>query len=1342
MALAVSDLYRRYEAQTDEGKLLVELLAFYDSKITKGPLTTAYNELTRKARLGRVNVKQLLSVLEDQGLVRLTFHGFYSCAPSIVEDVAASAKTRRSAKAVVQVCHGMPSLGKSPWAVERRYWHAGSSQVDMRALGSPQVLEHFSLGITVPETLEAFPEEIALQLVGRILARGLNQVADPEPFLEWLRPKVDQTTCPVLARETYAYLCLLRDQSERVEALRAGHPEMLAFAMRDILDGKTGRAVDTISSLIRRSGTQARFPFASQELLYLAACLKEGRGELWQERLLLCPSEVAKGIRWVWQRQNRTASADHPPVEQDAAEARLAACLCSYWGGSTLATDGLGRLIAHFEAGGHTLLAGELTTLRELRGEETSRPGPILSLLPPVSVWETMLERLERWSETSQTAEQRIVWMVELRDGLPCDLTPRLQRRTKSGWTAGARLKDPRNPWADERDQLVFQADGAARNVYGVYHQGAKAGVRKAIAALVDHPRVFNSARPDQQLTFSKLAPRLLATPAGDGLRLKLDMDGEGEGEVAFKALTESHFGVIDLNSRLRELRDLLGANGLAVPAAGLPRAQQALSRMLGHELELGGELPLDLPGVALVEADSRLRVRLSPYHGGLRWSVRVVPDEERGEAFFPGRGPRVLAYHRAAGPRELRRDLDLESERWCRLKEAFPLLESESASADPRVCLELLEGLREQPSDEVLLEWPDGQSLRLRGKLPSGALRLRAAGRDDWFEVEGELSLDGEDKVSLAEVLVCLRADDRFLQLKDGSYVALTDQLRRRLAVLERAAEPTSSGGLRLPWMAAALMEADDVRGDTAWDGMLARMRAAGSLRVSLPDRFEAQLRGYQEEGFRWLARAAEWGVGVCLADDMGLGKTLQALALLSRRREEGPALVVAPTSVGANWLDETRRFASGLCPHLYGESDREALLKTAGPGDLVVCTYGLMVRDQALLKEVRWATVVLDEAQAIKNSATQRFKAAVSLPADFRLATTGTPVENHLDELWALFRFLNPALLGSRKRFSERFGAAVSDPIARTALSALVRPFILRRLKSQVLRELPARTEVTLRVDLSKEERLFYEGLRQDAVSRLEEAPELKLFTILVELTRLRRACCHPSLVKGGGGLESSKLHTFASLLAEIVEGGHRVLVFSQFVDHLNLAVEKARELGLSYQYLDGSTPTAQRSKRVADFQSGKGQVFFISLKAGGFGLNLTAANYVIHLDPWWNPAVEDQASDRAHRIGQLLPVTVYRLIARDTIEEKILRLHADKRELADQLLADTDQAAGMNVEEILGLLREGDEPIRRVSERSKPSALGARVLQDTALSMARPTSQATGTRVPARPNHRDRR
>jgi len=478
-----------------------------------------------------------------------------------------------------------------------------------------------------------------------------------------------------------------------------------------------------------------------------------------------------------------------------------------------------------------------------------------------------------------------------------------------------------------------------------------------------------------------------------------------------------------------------------------------------------------------------------------------------------------------------------------------------------------------------------------------------------------------------------------------------------------------------------------------------LERLERAEQLDPQLPTQLNATLREYQIEGFRWMRKLAEWGVGGILADDMGLGKTIQTLAVILDRASQGPCLVIAPTSVAFNWMREIERFAPSLNAHLYRETDREDFLLQLGPGQVVVCSYGLALRDAGKLKEVEWHTMVLDEAQAIKNSRSKTSQAISSIPADWTVALTGTPVENHLGELWSLFHVVSPGIFGGWEHFRTRYASPIekdNDQDRREALRQRLQPFVLRRTKGEVLRDLPPRTESNLYVELSPEERKRYDQVRLSTIAEamsIAKLPDVQdqRFKILALLTRLRQLACNPKLVdhhwKGG----SAKLDLLRDTLKELQDEGHRVLVFSQFVQHLQLIREMLDQEKISYQYLDGSTPPDQRTREVDAFQNGNATVFLISLKAGGTGLNLTAADYVIHMDPWWNPAVEDQATDRAHRIGQTKPVIVYRIIAQGTIEEEILKLHDTKRDLIAGVLEGAQAAAKLSTQDLIAMIKK---------------------------------------------------
>jgi SNF2 family DNA or RNA helicase len=455
------------------------------------------------------------------------------------------------------------------------------------------------------------------------------------------------------------------------------------------------------------------------------------------------------------------------------------------------------------------------------------------------------------------------------------------------------------------------------------------------------------------------------------------------------------------------------------------------------------------------------------------------------------------------------------------------------------------------------------------------------------------------------------------------------------------------------------------------------------GLTEAPLPEDLTATLRSYQRQGVDWLCFMRDAGLGALLADDMGLGKTLQTLAVV-----RGRTLVVAPTSVLHSWRGEAERFRPGLRTSVYHGPNR-ALSPDA---DLVLTTYAILRMDAELLAAERWDMIVLDEAQAIKNPESQVTRAAWRLDAAFKLTLTGTPVENRLDELWSQFQFIAPGLLGSRKSFQERTVRPIAEGLAGAAgrLRTRIRPFILRRLKREVAKELPPRTEVVLRVELTAQERQVYDAIRaatqQDISDRLGHGTNP--LQALEALMRLRQAACHSALIPGQHATTSSKVELLLEQLDEAVSEGHKALVFSQWTSYLDLVEPHLRAAGLAFCRLDGST--RDRQAVVDQFQADDGPpVMLLSLKAGGTGLTLTAADHVFLLDPWWNPAVEDQAADRAHRIGQDRPVLVHRLVAEGTVEERILVLQQSKRALADAALEGADRAAALTRDDLLALL-----------------------------------------------------
>jgi SNF2 family DNA or RNA helicase len=914
--------------------------------------------------------------------------------------------------------------------------------------------------------------------------------------------------------------------------------------------------------------------------------------------------------------------------------------------------------------------------------------------------------------------ESRLAWLLGWDEHLGVRaLEPREQKRdVQGGWTRGRPLGLKRlAEEAAELDFLTAQDVQVASTINGYrYYSGT--GMRhefdldKAVALLAGHPLLFWMDAPGTRIELLPGEPQLMVRAANGKVTISLHPPmREQQGEIVVTKETPTRLRIVRIKEEHKRIGAIVG-EGLEVPLEAEMRVLQAISAIssiVTVQSDIGGS-PADIESVS---ADMRLHLHLLPYQQGLRVRVLVRPLPDAGPYLLPGDGAESIIADVAGVRMEARRDLNAEREAERQLLADCKALENaehehgEWLLGQPFHCLELLTELQELDAARVVIAWPEGESFRITKKVSSKSVRLNIRRDKDWFAANGEVQIDENKVMNLRELLGRLR-EDRFIALGDNQFLALTDELHRRLTDLSAYTDADDEALRFHPLASFALeemaLDAGEVDADAAWRKHLQHMQANAEYRPQMPTTLQAELRDYQVEGFEWLSRLAHWGVGACLADDMGLGKTLQALALILSRALGGPTLVVAPTSVATNWMAEAERFAPTLNMKLFGAGDRAAMLKNAGAFDVIVVSYGLLQLEAELFKDVRWHTIVLDEAQAIKNAHTRRSQAVMALRGDFRMAATGTPLENHLGELWNLFRFINPGLLGTSDQFNLRFAGPIekasdkrAELAARTRLRRLTQPFILRRTKAQVLSELPPRTEIVLPVELSQEETALYESLRRDALERIAtlEAPQAqKQIQILAEMMKLRRACCNPQLVAPDSGIRSSKLEAFARLVDELLENRHKALVFSQFVDHLTLLRKHLDERGIRYQYLDGSTPMQERKRRVDAFQAGIGDLFLISLKAGGVGINLTAADYVIHMDPWWNPAVEDQASDRAHRMGQQRPVTIYRLVARHTIEEGIVDLHRHKRDLADSLLEGSDVSARMSAGDMLAMLQAG--------------------------------------------------
>ncbi|MCI0704258.1 MAG: DEAD/DEAH box helicase [Planctomycetia bacterium] len=575
------------------------------------------------------------------------------------------------------------------------------------------------------------------------------------------------------------------------------------------------------------------------------------------------------------------------------------------------------------------------------------------------------------------------------------------------------------------------------------------------------------------------------------------------------------------------------------------------------------------------------------------------------------------------------------------------------------------------------------GWQVEAEGKLyrQAGAFKLAVRSNRDWFDLNASADFGGQS-VPFPRLLAALSRGESTVALDDGSFGMVPEEWLRKYGLLARMGsvegDKVRFAQSQVGVLDALLASRPEVTFDEQFTRARDRLkRFEGIAPVDAPKGFHGELRGYQREGLGWLQFLRAFGFGGCLADEMGLGKTVQVLALLAGKRT-GPALVVVPRSLTFNWKQEAARFAPGLKILDHTGVGRDKTGAGFKDHDLVLTTYGTLRNDAAVFAAFRFDTCVLDESQAAKNAETETAKAVRLINADHRLALSGTPVENHLGELGTLFDFLNPGMLGRSMLTGGAGSIRNPDAETREILAKALRPFILRRTKDQVAKDLPTKTEQTVYCDLEPDQRQLYNELRehyrQSLLSRVDTVGlGRSKIQVLEALLRLRQAASHPGLLDKKRAAESSaKLDVLLPQLAELAESGHKALVFSQFTSLLGIVRSRLDAEKVKYEYLDGRT--RDRAARVERFQTDPNcRLFLISLKAGGVGLNLTAAEYVFLLDPWWNPAVEAQAIDRSHRIGQTKPVFAYRLIARDTVEEKVLALQQSKRELADAILGE---------------------------------------------------------------------
>lgn len=958
-----------------------------------------------------------------------------------------------------------------------------------------------------------------------------------------------------------------------------------------------------------------------------------------------------------------------------------------------------------------TGIMGDNSSADELRKNfgETS----LLSRLEIKSLWQLRLETLiaENQQDENKTAEtiHDTMLIYLLRYGI---FVPVLKRRLKNGsWSVGKELSVRELiqldvPCLDSIDQRIKA--GISSWEYSIY-------IEKYIYLFVDCDHVYTGSAYDfQPIKIHKDNPHLIIDKNANGsFKVSTNVKELQNGERSsffLKKNSETDYSVfIPTDFEYKTYKEILAQETYPAEAESL---LIQLIKAVGGKTEIHSNMVAELDDLERIDVQPCITLRvISSADNSFKLAAMVHISDSL--CYVPGKGNVTTIAEQEGKKVQLVRNLKKERDNLKMISEGLAEVEfleegetwkpqsiSETITLPINTFLPFIQWCKEH-KEVCAMEWAEGSKIKFYPGISSSSAQISFKSKNGWFEVEGDVELSEGHIISLQKLLEVMHqsAQQKYIRISDNEFITLSNQLSRILKRLDTVTTESRSH-LQMAPAAVALLgdlwndEALNIQNNDSIKALRQRIEESSKRVPSVPKTLQAQLRDYQEEGFEWMSRLTAWGAGVCLADDMGLGKTIQTITLLLEQSENGPSLIVAPSSVVPNWRNELQRFAPSLNLTILNQSeDRSKEIKDAKAGDVIITTYGILNIQQEDLAGREWNVVCLDEAHTIKNANTKMSKSAMQLNAQRKIILTGTPIQNHLAELWNLFQFINPGLLGSAEQFKKKFILPIegdNDKARQSQLRRLISPFLLRRTKAEVIDELPAKNEIKLPVELSSEEMTMYEVKRREAEAMILENKTDKVST-LAEITRLRQMACSCSLVDKKWKLPSSKVLAFIDLAESLNDSGNRALVFSQFTSFFEEVKKAMNKAKLPYLYLDGSTPMATREKLVKEFQTGKCPFFLISLKAGGLGLNLTGANYVIHLDPWWNPAIEQQATDRAYRIGQKQEVTVYHLISQHTIEEKILRLHKTKRNLSDSLLEGSDMSHAMTQEELLELLQD---------------------------------------------------
>lgn len=936
----------------------------------------------------------------------------------------------------------------------------------------------------------------------------------------------------------------------------------------------------------------------------------------------------------------------------------------------------------------------------------------VLNSIPHKAAWMDMLEELKKevMGEPVKTDANDSTRLMYIRRSMDTDdVEVREQSRLKNGaWGSGKVLAETKY----RRGDLPYMNDADKRIMSRMTSSGKwRLTLSDIIEDMVGEDRLYyGSTAPYEKVKVDRDQPYLIVEKENGQFVVKSN--------VSLKALNNNpiivensptHYSVMRLTEQVRGWYMRL----LSVGSFPLS-AEESLRDFLptiGGKVEVHSSLIEGGSTLPMVDGNSTVGFKLSPKNNGnYEIEVFVRPLQGGNRTYRLAQGNDVIIDENEEGRVRVKRNMAIEESNLSMVRElwldaGFEMDEHNVYPAE--FVLDLVQFVQLHP-DFCFMEWPEGQNLKIRSLsrgLSSWSGVVKARGQ--WFEIEGDVRVDKDTVVSISQLLELIgKSHGKYVKLSDGEFLVLSEKLKMQLRSLEAVAN-RDHGQIRISPFSAALMNEEMLNGEIVFtlDQRLVDIRKqileSSTYSPEVPEGLNATLRPYQLDGYQWMARLNKWGAGAMLADDMGLGKTIQTIAFLLLKKEDGPSLVVAPASVAPNWKTELDKFAPGLNSKILNfATDRRQMIEDAKAGDVIITTYGILLSIQEDVTAKHWNVACLDEAHIIKNRGAKTSAAAMKIKADNRVMLTGTPVQNHLGELWSLFQFVNPGLLGGYENYSQKFIVPIEghqDKEKQALLDKIVHPFMLRRTKQAVLKELPEKTEIYHQVELTKEELAVYESIRVRAERMLSDNMTTKGngsevdINVLAEITRLRQASCSAQLIEPKWTGECSKITTLVELLQGVIEGGNRALVFSQFVGFFDIVRKELEQRGMQYYYIDGSVPVKKRAELVASFQDGNCPLFLISLKAGGLGLNLTGANYVFHLDPWWNPAIEQQATDRAYRIGQNQAVTVYHLVSKNTIEEKIIRLHQTKRDLADNLLAGTDMSHKLTGEELLEMIRK---------------------------------------------------